>query len=79
MARTSPGSNLVSIGRDASSESRGTIIVPLLLRFGSRGLVGIGAWITGEDCAGLSSDKAEDELVRAMPGGPLIGWDTSSS
>ncbi len=70
MARTSPGSSLVSISRDASSESRGTISVPLLLRVGSRGLVGIGACRT-VDGGGvwLSSDDAE-ESVRAMSGAP---------
>lgn len=42
-------------------------MVPLLLRFGKRGLVGTGAWMVFV-CEGLPSEDADEESVRAMAG-----------
>lgn len=42
-------------------------MVPLLFRFGKRGLVGTGAWMVVV-CAGVPSDEAEEESVRAIAG-----------
>ncbi len=60
MARTSPGSNIISNGPTAP-ESRSTMMVPLLFRLGRRGR-GIDAWID------WSTDEAEDESDRAIEG-----------
>lgn len=66
IARTSPGSNLVSVGSTASTDSRGTMIVPLLFRLGRRGRTGTGATICGiEDSP---TEEAEDESERAISG-----------
>jgi hypothetical protein len=42
-------------------------MVPLLFRFGKRGLVGTGAWMVVV-CEGLPSDEADEESVRAIAG-----------
>jgi hypothetical protein len=44
MDLTSSGPTIISTG-PTSTESRGTIIVPLLLRLGKRGRTGAGAWM----------------------------------
>jgi hypothetical protein len=59
MALTSSGSRCVGIG-PTCDESRGTIRVPLLLRLGSGGRVGMGMWISW-----LSSDDADEQSDRS--------------
>lgn len=54
MALTSSGPACTSTG-PTSVESRGTIMVPLLLRLGSLGRTGFGAWM------GWSIDVPDDE------------------
>lgn len=66
MARTSPGSILTSVGSTASTDSRGTIMVPLLFRLGSRGRTGTGATMPG--VLDWSTEDAEDESERAISG-----------
>jgi len=61
MARTSSGSIFVSTGPTAA-ESRGTIRVPLLFLLGSRGRLGMGAWM------GWSIDDDDDESDRPRDG-----------
>lgn len=55
MALTSSGSKCVAMG-PTCEESRGTIRVPLLLRLGSGGRVGMGIWISW-----LSSEDADEQ------------------
>lgn len=56
---TSSGPTCRSTGPTAD-ESRGTIIVPLLLRLGRRGRIGVGAWM------GWSTDVPEEESDQSI-------------
>ena len=74
MARTSPGSILTSVGSTASTDSRGTMIVPLLFRLGRRGRTGTGAMMPG--VLDWSTEDAEDESERVISG--ILGGRTCS-
>ena len=56
MALTSSGPTCISIGPTAD-ESRGTIMVPLLLRLGRGGRTGMGAWMVG--CWSSDDDESD--------------------
>lgn len=61
MARTSSGSICFAEGSTAA-ESRGTMIVPLLFRLGSRGRIATGACIDSR-----SADDVDEESERTEP------------
>ena len=63
MALTSSGPTCNSTG-PTSIESRGTIMVPLLLRLGSLGRMGLGAWISKDDPDDESDQSGLDVFGR---------------
>lgn len=66
MARTSSASRCMGTG-PTSDDPCGTMRVPLLLRLGSRGRVGTGAWISW-----LSTDDPEEESALSGRGGVAV-------
>ncbi len=62
MALTSSGPTCISTGPTAK-ESRGTIMVPLLLRLGSFGRTGFGAWMSKDDPDAESDQSGLDALL----------------
>ena len=74
MALTSSGPICISTGPTAS-ESRGTIMVPLLLRLGSFGRTGFGAWMSKD----APDDESDQSGLGVLLASPIMNYATDAA